>query len=107
MKKAFFWMGLVVAAAAGIVFYLYKDRFVQTVQKDDESEADKEILYDVEEQFVQEKVEVRTTLSERHKEAAQIIRETLEEPADEDSRYKVDFDEIDSKLDELLDEDEE
>lgn len=98
-------MGLAVATVAGIAFYLYKGRFMQTVQNEDESETDKENAYDVEKKFVQEKNEVRSTLNERHKEAAQIIRETLEEePTDKESRYKVDFDEIDSKLDELLDE---
>ena len=100
MKKACFWIGLAVAAAAGVALYFYKDRFMQTERKEE-----KESLYDAAEEYVKEKREVKSSLSERHKEAAKIIRETLEEePTDKDSRYKVDFDEIDSKLDELLDE---
>ena len=105
MKKACFWIGLAVAAAAGVVLYFYKDRFMQMVQNEDERKEEKASLYDAAEEYVKENREVKSSLSERHKEAAKIIRETLEEePTDKDSRYKVDFDEIDSKLDELLDE---
>ena len=105
MKKVFFWIGLTVAAAAGIAFCLCKDRFMQAEQNEDERKEEKEPLYDEAEEFVKEKREVKSSLSERHKEAAEIIRETLEEElVEEDSQHKVDFDEIDSKLDELLDE---
>ena len=47
-----------------------------------------------------------STISERHTVAAQIIRETLSEENNEtgESEHKVDFDEIDSSLDSLLDE---
>lgn len=53
-----------------------------------------------------EKEQFSSTISERHKEAAQIIRNSLsnaEDYKEENSEHKEEFDEIDNSLDMLLD----
>jgi|GEM_PF-4054441 len=54
----------------------------------------------------EQKADVASTISERHSAVSQIIRETLNEENNDvsESEHKVDFDEIDSSLDSLLDE---
>ena len=64
----------------------------------------------VDSDFQQEKNQVANTILERHKFAAQVIKDTLEENNSydvNDSKHKTDFDEIDKDLDMLLNEEEE
>ena len=56
--------------------------------------------------FGQEKEQASKSIYERHQEAANLIKETLQEAEDNtnESEHKVDFDEIDVNLDKLLEE---
>lgn len=94
-----------IAVAAGVVWYIENNK--KTNEKNDEpikSMPNDEIpTYS---ELNEQKSAVASTISERHSVAAQIIKESLEESNTDVSKsnHKVDFDEIDSSLDNLLDE---
>lgn len=109
MKKT-----LIIAAVCGIamvvgaVIYLCNEKQKNTEDKTPEPKA-KEPEEESQASYVdlnEQKSSVASTISERHTVAAEIIRETLSEENNEvgESEHKVDFDEIDSSLDNLLDE---
>lgn len=97
-----------IAIVVGVIVYLSNEK----KKKADEKEQQPEVKKPEEESQVSYvdlndmKSNTASTISERHTVAAQIIRETLSEENNEtgESEHKVDFDEIDSSLDSLLDE---
>ena len=94
-----------IAIVVGVVVYLNNEK----KKKADGKEQQPEVKEPEEVSYVdlnEKKSNTASTISERHTVAAQIIRETLSEENNEmgESEHKVDFDEIDSSLDSLLDE---
>lgn len=97
-----------IAIVVGVVIYLCNEKKKNTEDKTPEPNA-KEPEEKPQASYVdlnEQKSNVASTISERHTVAAEIIRETLSEENNEvgESEHKVDFDEIDSSLDSLLDE---
>lgn len=99
-------VGCFVAAIVTVVYFL--NRKEQSVEKRTENRGIKNTktetpLYP---DLQQHKINIASSISERHSTMAQIVQETfIEENVDlSDSEHKVDFDEIDSSLDRLLDE---
>lgn len=97
-----------IAIVVGVVIYLCNEKKKNTEDKTPEPNA-KEPEEKPQASYVdlnEKKSNVASTISERHTVAAEIIRETLSEENNEvgESEHKVDFDEIDSSLDNLLDE---
>lgn len=109
MKKT-----LIIATACGIAIVVGGALYVSNEKKKKENSKEQEskIKKTDEESAVsysslnEQKSNVAFTITERHTEASQIIRETLNEENNEvsENEHKVDFDEIDRSLDSLLDE---
>lgn len=106
MKKS-----LVIAAIWGTAVVLGIVWYVENNKKNDETDNefikneldDEKPFYSI---LNEQKSTVASTISERHGAAAQIIKEILDKDNVEvsESEHKVDFDEIDSNLGNLLDE---
>lgn len=97
-----------IAIIAGVVFYLSNEKKNNENATEREPETKKPgerfpIPYTA---LNEQKSNVASTISERHSAAAQIIQNTLNEKNNEvnDGGHKVDFDEIDRRLNSLLDE---
>ncbi|MGN0609879.1 MAG: hypothetical protein ACI4J6_11780 [Oscillospiraceae bacterium] len=109
MKKSLIIVAVLgIAVAAGTVWYIEnnKKNNNQNNQEPIEKESDaKKTSYS---NLNEQKSMVASTISDRHSVAAQIIRETLDEDNEDnfevsESVHKVDYDEIDSSLDKLID----
>lgn len=108
MKKSFIIaVTFGVVAVAGVILYVVnseKNNEVAKKQKPIKKESlDKKVAYS---NLNERKDMVASTVLNRHNTAAQIIRETVDEENIEksESKHKDDFDEIDSGLSNLLDE---
>lgn len=95
-----------VIAAAAFVSHLFnkkryneKDECIVSNNKDKVNKPNKEMSME------EERQQAANSIAERHKTAAQVIKECLKEEYDlNNSQHKVDFDEIDNSLDILMEE---
>lgn len=95
-----------IAIMVGVVIYLKNDKNSEVKNPQPDVKAPEEKTQDSYASLNEQKSNVVSTILERHTVAAQIMRDTLCEENNEvsENEHKVDFDEIDSSLDSLLDE---
>lgn len=112
MKKTTILLTICGVTAVGVAgLYLVKKKLDEQNKNEcketsDDSREDVQVNSIDDYSFGQEKEQASKSIYERHQEAANLIKETLQEAEDNtnESEHKVDFDEIDVNLDKLLEE---